>query len=77
MTNTHPNPKDSLSGLVLMDSNPKQSHRTRSSQDSSTTYRFTNSQTLPLTRQQSRSLLPVQHSSPPDTTADLELHRPP
>ncbi|XP_050975687.1 potassium voltage-gated channel subfamily H member 7-like [Labeo rohita] len=77
MTNTHPNPKDSLSGLVLMDSNPKESHRTRSSQDPTTTYRFTNSQTLPLTRQQSRSLLPAQHSSPPDTTAALELHRPP
>uniref|UniRef100_A0A8C1XAS7 Potassium voltage-gated channel subfamily H member 7 n=1 Tax=Cyprinus carpio TaxID=7962 RepID=A0A8C1XAS7_CYPCA len=70
MTKIHPNPRDSLSGLALTDSNPKQCHGTRSSQDSSTTYRFTNSQTLPLTRQQSRSLLPVQH-----TTAALELHR--
>ncbi|KTF99882.1 hypothetical protein cypCar_00014633, partial [Cyprinus carpio] len=72
MTSIHHNPKDSLSGLALMDSNPQQSHGTRSSQDSSATYLFTNSQTLPLTRQQSRSLLPVQH-----TTAALELHRPP
>uniref|UniRef100_A0A672S8B9 Potassium voltage-gated channel subfamily H member 7-like n=1 Tax=Sinocyclocheilus grahami TaxID=75366 RepID=A0A672S8B9_SINGR len=70
MTKIHPKPKDSLSGLALTDSNPKQSHGTQSSQDSSTTYRFTNSQTLPLTRQQSRSLLP-------DPTAALELHRPP
>ncbi|XP_073701243.1 voltage-gated inwardly rectifying potassium channel KCNH7 [Garra rufa] len=77
MTNIHPNPKDSQSGLARMDSNPKQSHGTQSSLDSSATYRFTNSQTLPLTRQQSRSLLPVQHSSPPDATAALELHRPP
>ncbi|XP_043104676.1 potassium voltage-gated channel subfamily H member 7-like [Puntigrus tetrazona] len=62
-TKIHANPKDSLSALALTDSRPKPSHGTRSSQDSSSTYRFTNSQTLPLTRQQSRSQL---HRPPSD-----------
>lgn len=68
MANIHPNPKDSPSGL--------------STQDSTAMYSFINSQTLPLTRQHSKSLLPIQHSSPPDAplnsaaTGPPDLHRP-
>lgn len=64
MANIHPNPKDSPSGL--------------STQDSTAMYSFINSQTLP--RQHSKSLLPIQHSSPPDAPINRagppDLHRP-
>ena len=57
MANIHPNPKDSPSGL--------------STQDSTVMYSLINSQTLPLTREHSKSLLPIQPAS-----GSLDLHRP-
>ncbi|KAG1945038.1 potassium voltage-gated channel subfamily H [Pimephales promelas] len=57
MANIHPNPRDCPSGV--------------STQDSTAMYSLINSQTLPLTREHSRSLLPVQPAS-----GSLDLHRP-
>ncbi|XP_051565540.1 potassium voltage-gated channel subfamily H member 7-like isoform X2 [Myxocyprinus asiaticus] len=84
IANIHSKFRDSLSGLALMNSKP--SHATLSRQDSHThtvpTYSLINSQTLPLARQHSKSLLPIHHTSTPDTplnsvaSGTVDLHRP-
>lgn len=83
MTNVRSRSKDSPSGLSLMDSSAQQSYGTlQPSQDSAPTYSLIDSQTLPLARQHSKSHLPIQQSSPPDTllnsvaTGPVDLHRP-
>lgn len=74
--------KDSTLGLSLTDSNLQQSHGTRPSRDSIPIYSFINNQTHPLTRHPSKSLLPIERSSPPDpllntvATETLDLHKP-